>query len=465
MRKTKILLINPPANIVESRSEIKLACPPLGLAYIAAVLENKGYRVEIFDTLINNGYANETQPREGFIRYGLDEREIEARIRSFKPDVVGISGLHSNRIFEVRETTRAAKKVSEDIITIVGGGLASLNTIECLQDPNCDYAVIGEGEHTIVELLETFEKKGDIGRVNGVGYKKNGKVVINPRRKVIWDLDSIPFPAYHLMEMEAYFNIDMPGSRYGKSRYALFCGSRGCPHSCHYCAKPLLVGEGYRARSIRNMLDEIKFLKEKYNIEELRFVDYHAMADINRWKRFCRAIIKENIEIEFNDPHGMAVRSLDDEVLELMRIAGCKKLYISIESADQNYLDLLNKGVDLNKAEKIIKKARELDYFITGYFIIGIPGQTWNSIKNTTEYAKRLDLDDVDFFIANPFPGSALYDECVEKKMLTDNYHPSRLKYGLCNIKSNEFTPEQLESFRKKAWLDFMVNKKRNRLK
>jgi radical SAM superfamily enzyme YgiQ (UPF0313 family) len=461
----KILLINPPANIIESRSEIKMCCPPLGLGYIAAVLEKEGHTVEIFDALTGKGYLNETKVRPGFIRYGLAQNEIEEKVRVCGPDIVGISAVHSNRIYEVRETTMAVKNVSREIITIVGGAFASMNSRECLDDHNCDYIVLGEGEATIVELINSIKNKKNVQDVKGIGFRENRQIMCTPRREVIKNLDNIPWPAYHLFDFEEYFNIEMPGARYGKKRYSLFCGSRGCPHSCHYCAKPLLIGEGYRARSIQDMICEIKHLIKVYNIDEFRFVDYHAMADIRRWKEFCQQVIDQGIKCEFTDPHGLAVRALDDDVMELMRKAGFKHLYVSIESADQKYLDTLKKGVDLIKVNRIMKKARELGFATTGYFVIGIPGQSWVEIEKTVEYAKSLELDDVDFFIANPFPGSGLYTESIEKGLLREEYHPSRLKYGLSNLKNSEYSSEMIEEYRQKAWLECMVAKKRREKK
>lgn len=461
----RVLLINPPANIVADRSEIKFCCPPLGLMSLASSLmeASSSFEVKILDTLIGSGYTNESIREDGYIRYGITENQIADEVRSFSPDVVGISGVHSNRIFEVRETTRAVKSVSKDIVTIVGGGFASLNSKECLDDENCDFIVIGEGEKTLIELLsDGFYKLGEVN-VKGVGYKKDGEIIINPAREPIKELDAMPRPAYHLVDLEEYFKIDMKGARYGKKRYMLFCGSRGCPYSCHYCAKPLLVGEGYRERSVKNMVDEIFYLKDNFDIKEIRFVDYHAMANIKRWKQFCQELIDRKVDIEFSDPHGMAIQSLDEEMLELMRKAGCKRLYISIESGDQKYLDTLKKGVKLSKVELIVNKARELNYYITGYFIIGIPGQKWKDIKGTVDYAKSLDLDDVDFFIANAFPGAPLYFECLKNDTLSNNYHPKRLKYGLSNLRSDEYTAQEIEEYRRKAWFDFMLDKAKRR--
>lgn len=456
----KILLVNPPANIIESRSEIKFASQPLGIAYIASVLEKNGFDVEILDTLTGTGYKNETKSRPGFIRYGLSPEDIKKSIVKSSPDVVGISGIHSNRIFEIHEVTSIVKEISKDITTIIGGGLASLHSEECLSDNNCDYIIMGEGEYSSLELFKKLSQKEDLTDIDGFGYKKNGRLIFNQKTKFIKNLDELPFPAYHLLDMEEYFKIDMRGSRYGKKRYSLFCGSRGCPYSCDYCAKKLIVGPGYRKRSIQNMIDEIKILKKNYDLEEIRFVDYHSMADIKHWKEFCKEMIYQKVNVNFNDPHGLAVNSLNDEILELMKKAGCNHLYISIESSDESFLGSLSKDVDLKKVDRIIKKARELEYKITAYFIIGLPGQKWKSIIETVKYAKTIDIDDVDFFIFNPFPGTETFQNCQNTGLFRDGFDISRLKYSLNNIRGPDYTPEMIEELRRKAWFEVMFKNK-----
>ncbi|OGW75339.1 MAG: hypothetical protein A2Z72_08420, partial [Omnitrophica bacterium RBG_13_46_9] len=399
--------------------------------------------------------------REGFIRYGLSAADIKKKIHEFKPDVVGVGGMHSNRVYEVQDVLEAVKAVSGGIITVVGGGYASMHPEHCLSSPNCDYVVLGEGEYTARDLLRRIDQKKDISDLDGFGYKIKGKFRINPKTVNIPNLDEIPFPAYHLLKMKDYFNIRMPGSRYEMRNYSLFCGSRGCPHKCSYCAKALIVGEGYRKRSISNMIEEITLLKNDFKVEEIRFVDYHTMADVKHWKAFCRALVDQKIGIRFIDPHGFAVNALNGELIELMHEAGCDHLYISIESGDQEFLSRLSKRVDLGKVEGIIRKSHELDMPVTGYFIIGLPGQTWKEIAATVEYAKSLDLDDVDFFIANPFPGTDIYGECEEKRLMYPDFDFQRIRYSLNNIKGPDYTREMIESVRRDAWFEIMTRNMR----
>lgn len=420
----KILLINPPANILESRSEIKFAAQPLGLAYVAAVLEENGYEVNIFDTLIGEGFTNEAVERPGYIRYGLSCEDIRKKIERFQPDLVGVSGLHSNRVYEIAEVLDAVKEVSKEIISVVGGGYASIHSEHCLSNRNCDYIIIGEGEYSFLELVRKLEEKRDVSGIDGLGYKNSGKLQINPKTKLINDIDRLPMPAYHLLSMSEYYKIQMPGSRYKRRNYTLFCGSRGCPYRCSYCAKDLIVGRGYRKRSIPGMIEEIRYLKRDFAVEEIRFVDYHTMADIKHWTEFCNALIKQRVDITFNDPHGFSVNLLDDELLVLMRRAGCNHLYISVESGSRSFLEHLSKPVELSRVDGIVAKAHRLGLPVTAYFIIGLPGQRWGEVMHTVNYAKTLDIDDVDFFIANPFPGTGIETECKDAQLIDEEIPP-----------------------------------------
>lgn len=457
----KILLIHPAANIIENRRERKYAAHPLGLAYIAAIAEQDGHEVCIFDALIRDGYNNEEVVRPGFIRYGVSKETIEKKIRDFGPDVVGVSTLHSNRKYEIMEVTEAAKKVSKDIITIQGAGYPSSQPEEALSDPYCDYIVMGEGEYTFRDFLRKVERGDtDFSDLDGFGYKNGEKILINPKQTYVKDLDLLPFPAYHLLDMEAYSEIGTGMGRFIAKKYTLFNGSRGCPHKCHFCGKNPIIGKGYRKRSVNNMIEEIKMLQRDYRIEELQIVDFHAMADRRHWHDFCKELIRQDINITFSLAHGMAIESLDNETLELMYRAGCDHLYMAIESANQVYLDSLGKGIKIEKLHRIIEKAHSLGYTTSGYFVLGVPGEKWKDIVATTELAEKLDLDDACFFIATPLPGTPMYEEIRKKSLFRKEFSTERIRYSLSNIIGPDYSAEDIENLRYEAW--FRI---RNRVK
>lgn len=459
----KILLIHPAANILENRKERKYAAHPLGAAYVAAVLERDGHEVKIFDALIGEGYNNEEVVRPGFLRYGASKEEILKQIEEYKPDVVGITSLHSNRRFEIMEVTEAAKKYSAKVVTVVGAGYPSSQPEECLSDPNCDYIIMGEGEETASQFIRKLEKKdSDFSDLDGFGYKKGDKIIINPKRTCIKDLDSYPFPAYHLLDMEEYTRIGTGMGRFKTKHYTLFNTSRGCPHTCHFCGKDPIIGGGYRKRSVDNILEEMTMLKNDYGIQEFQIVDFHAMADRRHWRKLLREIIDRKLNINIALPHGMAVGTLDDENLELLAAAGCDHLYMAIESANQMYLDSLGKGIKIKQLEYTIAKAHELKMTTGGYFVIGIPGEKWADIVATVELSLKLDLDDANFFIATPLPATKMYKECQEQGLILPVFNTTRIRYSLCNLKGADYTSEMLEQIRYDGWLKVREkNKKR----
>jgi len=450
----KVLLINPAANILENRRERKYAAHPLGLAYIAAILEREDVEVKIFDALIYDGFDNETVTRPGFIRYGVSKERVRKEIEDFGPDLVGILSLHSNRKYEIMEVTEAAKEVNPRIITVIGAGYPSAQPAECLSDPNCDYIVMGEGEETTVQLVRKLKSNDtDFSTLDGFGYKRDGKIIINPKCTVIRNLDALPFPAYHLLDMKEYTRIGTGMGRFETRHYTLFNATRGCPHTCHFCGKDPIIGKGYRKRSLRSVMEELWMLKTDYGIEEVHFVDFHALADRKYLHDFLRATIREKLSMNIAFPHGMAVASLDDDTLELLAQAGCDHLYMAIESANQIYVDTLNKGIKLHRLEHIIHKAHELEMTAGGYFVIGLPHETWNDIVATSKLPINLGLDDANFFIATPLPGSNIFKDCQEQDLIRSVFSTERIRYSLCNLKPTDYTPEMIEEIRYTAWL------------
>ena len=461
----KILLIHPAANILENRRERKYAAHPLGAAYIAAALERDGHQVKIYDALIHEGYDREEVVHPGFVRYGATKGEIQKQIADFGPDVVGVTSLHSNRRFEIMEATEAAKKCSPDIATVVGAGYPSSQPEECLSDPNCDYIIMGEGEETAVQFVRRLEKKDyNFSGLDGFGYKKKSSIVINPKKTYIKDLDAVAFPAYHLLDMAEYTRIGTGMGRFQTKHYTLFNTSRGCPHACHFCGKDPIIGKGYRKRSIENIMAEITMLKKDYGIQELQIVDFHAMADRKHWHALLKELIRSSCNLNIALPHGMALESLDDETLELLAAAGCDHLYMAIESANQFYLDTLGKGIKISHLEAVIAKAHGLKMTAGGYFVIGIPGEKWADIVATTELALKLDLDDANFFIATPLPGTPMYKECLDKGLILPIFNTTRIRYSLANLKGTDYSPQMLEEIRYTAWLKIREKNKQRLL-
>ena len=305
----KILLIQPPCTI--TRDYTKEIQPPLGLAYIAAVLE-KDYDVAILDAAVE-GWAIECPEGEGAFRYGLSFDEIKARIAAFKPDVVGVSCLFSMQAANAHRVCRLVKEAASRIITVMGGAHPTALPETVLKDTAVDYVVIGEGEETTRQLLAGLQGGEDISRLDGIAFRRDNAVTVNPKTSFIQDLDALPFPARHLLPMQEYFRINMPhGVTTRRSPNTSLITSRGCPAQCVFCSIHPIWGKTFRPRSPENVLAEIRLLITTYGIRELQFEDDNLTFDQKRANRLFDLMIEQRLDMLWTTPNGVAMWALDE---------------------------------------------------------------------------------------------------------------------------------------------------------
>ncbi|MBN2407449.1 MAG: cobalamin-dependent protein [Elusimicrobia bacterium] len=434
----KVLLIQPPFSIM--KTEPKMSMLPLGLAYIGAALE-KNYEVRILDCLAE-GYGTERELEDGLILIGLEPGQIERRIRDFGPDLVGISCLLSAQAGNSHETARIVKTVSADIITVMGGAHPSALPEVVLEDGNVDFAVIGEGEAVLSRLISSLNAREPLAGIDGLAYKENGSVRVNPKTTYIEDLDSLPYPARHLVPTDKYFSINKPLGYLTRRKPSLsVVTSRGCPAKCVFCSIHNIWGRKYRYRSAENVLDEIEFLLKKYGIRELQFVDDNLTMNRERAKKIFSGMIERKFNLLWTTPNGVAAWTLDDEMLGLMKKSGCYKLSLAVESGDEHVLhDIICKPVDLEKIPGLVKKIRKLGMGVDVFFIIGLPGETVDSMKKSLAFARSLAPDNLGIFIASPHPGTRLWDICVEKGYISRDIDFRNIRSRKITIETEDFT-------------------------
>ncbi len=274
MKKRKIrkaLLFIPPAFTFKDYLDIN-PLPPLGLGYIAAVLELQDIEVKIVDCLME-GWHKRIKVDENVIRIGLDFNSIRKIIENYAPDIVGVNSLFTKQRQNAHKIYELAKEISEDIITVAGGAHPTVMPELVLSDKNVDYIVIGEGEETIVDLINVIEGVKDISALDGIGYKEDGDIRMIPKTKFILDLDKLPFPARHLLNLEKYFGLKMSHGARKKKKFSPIITSRGCPAKCTFCSAHKVWGRKFRQRSPENVIAEMKHIKERYGIEEIMFED------------------------------------------------------------------------------------------------------------------------------------------------------------------------------------------------
>jgi magnesium-protoporphyrin IX monomethyl ester (oxidative) cyclase len=438
----RVLLIMPPATIY--REYTKEIQPPLGLAYIASCLE-KDYIVKIIDATVE-GWRNEVI-KDGLITYGLSFTDLKARINEFKPDVIGVSCLFSMQYKNAHQVCAIAKELNPDILTIMGGAHPTALPTETLQDNNVDIIMLGEAEFSTKAVLDALRQRNSLEDIDGVAFRKNNQIVINPKTKFIENLDTIPLPARHLLPMEKYFKINLPHGVSSKfSPNTPLITSRGCPADCIFCSIHSIWGYKYRSRSVANIILELKELKEKYGIKEVQFEDDNLTFDKNRATELFDAMVKNRLNISWTTPNGVALWALDQELLEKMKASGCYRLCLAVESGDQEFLSkTIKKPLDLKKVTELVSWMRKIGFETDAFFVVGFPQETRQQLLNTFKFADKLKTDNVSFYLATPYPGTELYKICQNGGYLTKGFALDNLGVKKPSITTTNFSTDELE--------------------
>lgn len=402
--------------------------------------------------------------------YDLSEEDIKNQIADYKPDIFGVSCLSFYNDKDFKKLTGLVKE-SYPETTIIGGGIyPTLLPEKFMRNKDIKYAIMGEGEYRLPKLLRYLEKEKNIENLDGLVYRSDDKLVINPIKSYIKDLDSLPFPNYDCLEFYDYannFSKRSPTIMPRNFPYAQVITSRGCPFDCIFCSSTAINGKGIRFRSADKVLEEIDLLVEKYGVKEIVFMDDNFFIDKKRAKKVFNGLIKRNYDLEWKAADGQII-ALDDEMLELMKESKCYQLNISVETASEEQLRMMNKPVKTySMTKQVIDKTKSLGMSVLSPFIIGFPDETWEQIRNVGTYAEELDLDYVTFNIATILPGTKLYEIAKKRNLLPENFDFNKFKnFGYPIIKSKSFTPEELLMFRVMEWdrINFKTLKKREKI-
>jgi len=444
----RVCLINPP------RIHPKLwgqpsVFQPLDIAYIAAVLE-KQHNVHIIDAPAE-GWKNLEEINGTNYRQGLSNEEIASRVKRLSPDVVGVTVPFSGWWSSTYEVISAVKSVNKDVRIVVSGLHPSARPKECLANSNIDFVVIGEPEQTMFELVGLLEQtsKG-LEKVRGIGFVKNGMAVITPPRPLIEDLDSLPFPARHLLPMSQYFAAAKENPLRGEINkpWAMMITSRGCPYDCVFCSIHNVMGKKWRGRSPQNVVDEIEQLVQTYGIKQIDFYDDNMMLNKKRGETICDLIVQKRLDIEWYTPNGVRADTLDEPLLRKMKASGCKKIRVAPESGVQHVLDkIIKKNLNLKTVENAVVLSKKVGISVGCFFVIGLIGETKEDINETINYAyklKRLGADRFYFSIAMPVYGTELYEQAKSGGFLKSGFSDDALAEVEPLIETPEFSAADL---------------------
>ena len=449
----RICLINPPLRAPVAWGIPKIF-PPLGLAYIAAVLEEK-CEVSIIDAPAR-GYKYLHQSN-GKYHLGLEYKEIATDVKRVSPDVIGITVPFTVNVESAFKVASSVKEIDRDIITVLGGPHPSIRPAECLQNPDVDFVVIGEGEHTMLELVQKLEKgKNGLHDVRGLAYVRDGRAVFTPPRPVIQDLDSLPFPARHLLPMNEYFEVTRAKLtiREMSKPWTTMITSRGCPYNCIFCSIHIVMGRKWRPRSAEKVVDEIEQLVHNFHIKQIDFEDDNITLNRKRMATICDLIVQRGLDIEWFTRNGVRADTLDENLLRKMKKSGCKELWVSPESGVQRIVDqIIKKRLTLKKIEEVVVLSKKVGIGIGCYFVIGLIGETKGDIKKTIGFARklrRLGADHLDFNIATPYYGTELYEQAKQKGYLRA-FNEESLGTLKAHIETPEFTLDEIRELQEQA--------------
>jgi radical SAM superfamily enzyme YgiQ (UPF0313 family) len=339
--------------------------------------------------------------------HGLATDDVRARMAAFRPDLVGFSCL-SLEADEMERLARAAKEVNPRCAVVLGGPHAKFFYDRALENPDIDAAVVGEGEETFPELLEALEDGRPLDGVKGVAFRRDGRALLTAPREAIEDLDSLPFPAWDLVDFRRYSRV--PGMNgYSKSvPWAVVMTSRGCPFRCAYCHD--IFGKKARLRSPENVLAEIELLTRVHGVREIHIVDDIFNVDPARAGRICDLIAERGIKVDIAFPNALRVDMMDRDLIRKLKRAGCYAVTYAVETASPRIQALLGKNVDLEKARRVISWTAAEGIITHGFFMIGFPGETREEMRLTEEWALSSDLWLPIFFMAVVYPRTRLFE-------------------------------------------------------
>ncbi|MBN1357468.1 radical SAM protein [Candidatus Bathyarchaeota archaeon] len=444
----RVCLINPPRIQPKVWGKPNVV-PPIGLAYVAAVLA-KDHDVCIIDAP-TEGRMNFQEVDGTTYRVGLSNQEIAAMVDRWSADVVIIEIPFSGWAKAAFEVAAAVKSVDESIVTVLDGLHPSARPEDCLANSNVDFVVIGEPENTVFELVDALEKDaGGFKDINGIGFVKDGVPVFTSPRPVIEDLDSLPFPARHLLPMEKYFAVvkETPLRGEVSKPWTLLVTSRGCPYNCVFCTHHVVWGRQWRGRSPENVVDELEHVITAYGVKQVDFLDDNMTLDRERIERICDLIVERGLQFEWFTPNGVRADTLDEKLLRKMKKAGCKKIRVAPESGVQRVVDeIIGKNLDLKSVERAVVLCKKVGIKVGCFFVIGLIGETKEDIKETINFAyklRQLGADSFIFSIATPVYGTRLYEQAKQGGFLRDCFSDDALAAVEPLIETPEFSADDL---------------------
>lgn len=412
----KILLVNPPLPVDWYNNEYYL---PTSLLYLGSVLRDNGDGVKILD-------MKALKPDDSIDRRGFYTNALINAVSSFQPDLIGFGCLFSGNFPDVFQLAEFCKERFSNIPIVAGGIHFTIYAKEILANCPCfDWIILGEAEESIVQLANAMkDKKPSFASIDGFAYRQNGAGIINPKRSYVENIDQISFPAYDLVNLKDYY-VDTACWHNPKglpiNTSIPIISSRSCPYHCNFCSMFTVMGPKWRGRSAQNVVDEIEYLYNNYNHRHFSFMDDNFTFSKPRILEICQEIRKRNLDIQFETPNGLSLRTLDREVLDALVSAGLIRVYLAIESGSDFIRNkIMKKNISRKEVIEIARLAKSYkQLYVNAFFIIGMPEETKETLAETYDMIEEINVDKIHIHNLIPYPCTDVFKQAVRDNLLT----------------------------------------------
>lgn len=428
----KVCLIRPPI-LVPRTNMTAIFSPPIGLAYLGGSLRSAGFDVELIDGL-GEAIDGRHQDGEDCVLFGLSLPQVVERIPA-DAAVIGVSAGFSFEWPTCRKLVDLIRARFPAAYLIAGGEHATALPAESLAESGLDLIVLGEGEETIVEVARKYESGvRDVSDIDGIAYKTNGKIVVNPRRARIRNVDEIPEPSWDLVPLENYLERQLGfGVSLGRSMPVL--ASRGCPYQCTFCSSPQMWTTRWVARDPDLLLNELQYYQERYKVDNFDFYDLTAIVKKDWIVAFCRKIEERQMSFTWQLPSGTRTEVIDEEVAGLLVASGCRNLSYAPESGSPDTLKRIKKKVEPARMLSSLRASRRAGLNIKVNIMLGFPGETKKNVAETFRFIAALAISgahDLSIWAFSPYPGSELFKAMFDagKVKLNDAYYDGLRSYA-----------------------------------
>ena len=396
----------------------EIPSPPLGIAYVAAAFEAAGCEVRVFDYIVSH-YSRE---------------KLSTQLADFQPDAVG-AGCVTLNFYEAQKIMRDVRSINPEIVTMMGGPHVSFTAEETLRNyPEIDLIFVGEADDTIVEFAPLIKQKNKWCDIRGIAYRQSDEIINNGKRDFIMDLDCITLPARHLLPVSRYRALGFPVS---------MITGRGCPHACIFCLGRKMVGSKIRRRKTKNVLDEMEQIVG-LGFERINIADDLFASDGRRVKEICNGIKERNLNFTWSA--FARVDTVDQEMLDAMVAAGCDSVSFGLESGNPEMLKRIKKGVKLEQVHSAVKMCKQAGMLAHASFMVGLPGETKETLAQTEELAKSLDIVYGYHFLA-PFPGTTVREKVhkYDLEILTNSWDKYDANDAI--VRTSALQPQDIREF------------------